>query len=84
LKPVPQFWAPFGTSGASGATGYLNNSEEVARVRHDLLTLLATLGSSSRDGCWTEPMLVRAHRWGISMQEEVLSKESAGWEGEKT
>src|SRR4051794_12752988 len=33
-KPVPQFWAPFGTSGASGATGYPQEEdrEAVARV----------------------------------------------------
>ena len=32
MKPVPQFWAPLGTSGASGATGYPRNGEVVAHV----------------------------------------------------
>jgi hypothetical protein len=32
MKPVPQFWAPIGTSGASGATGYPRNGEVVAHV----------------------------------------------------
>jgi hypothetical protein len=31
LKPVPQFWAPFGAGGASGATGYRTKCKEVAR-----------------------------------------------------
>ena len=83
VEARPATWAPFGAGGASGATGYLDNGEEVARARHGLLTLLATLGRSRRHGCWTEPMLGRADRWGISMQEKVLPKESAGRKGEK-
>jgi hypothetical protein len=31
-KLLPQFWAPLGTSGASGATGYPQNGEVVAHV----------------------------------------------------
>jgi hypothetical protein len=55
-------WAPFGASGASGATGYLKHSEEVARVKQVLLKVLVALGTPRRHGCWTEPMLDRLDR----------------------
>ena len=54
-------WAPFGASGASGATGYLKHSEEVARVKHVLLKVLVALGTPRCHGCWTEPMLDGRH-----------------------
>jgi hypothetical protein len=66
----PATWAPFGAGGASGATGYLVNSEEVARVRRVLSILLVALGRPARRGCWTTEPEWGRRRWGMGTEEE--------------
>jgi len=66
-------WVPFGTSGASGATGYLKHSKEVARVKPVLLRVLVALGTPRLHGCWTEPMLERRNvRGSVPQRTEAL------------